>query len=115
MLRPHRLRLGEMLVAFRHVEAVEPRGVGAEAFFRPLCALVVEEEDIRCDRGVGRKDAARQADHGVEIELPEQFLFNGQLCIVGAEEESVGENDGGTAVFGKTVHDEHHEEVGRLA
>ena len=53
MGREHGLGLREVLVALGHIEAVEPRVGGAEAFGGALCALVVEEEDVGGNRGVG--------------------------------------------------------------
>ena len=58
MGREHGLGLREMLVALGHVEAVEPRLAGAEPLGGSLCPLVVEEEDVGGNGGVGREDAA---------------------------------------------------------
>lgn len=86
----HRLGLGEVLIAFRHIEAIEPRllrGLGA-----------VEEQDIRGDGRIRREDAAGQADDGMEIELREELLFDVHLGVVGAEKEAVGQDDRSAAV-----------------
>ena len=87
MLQLHRLRLGEMLVALGHIEAVEPsllRRVG-----------VVKEKNIRGDTRIGRKDAARQADDGVQVKLRKQLLLDACLRVVRAEQEPVGQHHGG--------------------
>lgn len=57
VLELHRLRLREVLIALRHVEAVEP---GLLCRVRPL-----EEEDVRGDRGIRGEYAARHADDGM--------------------------------------------------
>ena len=106
VLQLHRLRLGEVLVALRHVEAVEPGllgGLGA-----------VEEEDVRRDRGVGREDAPGHADHGVQVEFRKQLLLDAHLGVVRAEEKAVGQDHRRAAVLFQAVHDDGHEEVGRL-
>ena len=66
-----------MLVAFGHVEAVEPGFLGAEPCRGAFRLFVVEEQDVRRDAGVGAKDAARQANDGVQVEFAEQLLLDG--------------------------------------
>ena len=114
MFCSHRFCLGEMLVAFWHIKTVEPRFFCAEPFICSFCTLIVEEEDIRCYSGVERKDAARQTDNGMQIELSEQFLFDGKFCIVSTKQKTVRKDYSGTTVLCKAVHDEHHEQVGSL-
>ena len=106
VLQLHRLRLGEVLVALRHVEAVEPR------LLCRLCA--VEEENVRRNRSIGREHAPGHADHGVQVEFRKQLLLDAQLCVVGAEEEAVGQDHRRASVLLEAIHDDRHEEVGRL-
>ena len=91
VLQLHGLSLGEMLVAFRHIQPVEPR------LLRRTGA--VEEQDIRGDGRIRREDAAGQADDGMEIELREELLFDVHLGVVGAEKEAVGQDDRSAAVL----------------
>ena len=95
-----------MDVAFGHVHPIEPcllRG-----------AIVVEEEDIRRDGRVGGEDAAGHADDRVEVEFGQQLLLEIDFRVVGAEEETVRQDDGGAAVLFETVHDDGHEKVCRF-
>ena len=78
-----------MLVSLRHVHSIEPSLFGREAFSGTICLLVVEEKDVGGDTGIGREDTARQSDDGVQIELPQQFLLDGQLGIVSTEKEAI--------------------------
>ena len=61
MLRLHRLGLGEVFVAFRHIQTIEP------------CLLrrssMVEEEQIGGDGGVRGEDAVGKPDDRVQVEL----------------------------------------------
>jgi len=59
MFELHRLGLGKMLVALRHIQTIEPR------FFRRL--RVVKEQQIGGDAGIGGKDTARQTDNGMQV------------------------------------------------
>ena len=74
-----------MLVTVGHVQTIEPRFPGIEALLGTLGLLVVEEKDIGGDAGIRRKNAAWQADDGVQVELPQQFLLDGEFGIVGTE------------------------------
>ncbi len=104
MLKLHRLRFREMLVAVRHVETIEPRLLrGARA---------VEEENVRRDGRVGGEDAAGHADDRMEVELRQQLTLEVDLRVVRPEEEAVRQDDGGAAVPFQAVHDDGHEEVG---
>ena len=107
VLKLHRFGLGEIFVALGHVEAVKPSFFG--------WAGAVEEEDVGGDGGVGRKDAVRHADDGVEVELSEKFFLDGDFGVIGAEEEAVGQDDGAAAVLLETVHNESDEEIGGFA
>ena len=89
MFQAHGFRLAEVLVAFGHVEAVEPGFLCAEPCRGAFRLFVVEEQDVRRDAGVGAKDAARQANDGVQVEFAEQLLLDSEFCAVGAEQESV--------------------------
>lgn len=103
----HRLGLGEVFIAFGHVETVEPGFFG--------WAGAVKEEDVGGDGGVRRKDAVGQADDGVEVKFGEELLLDGNFGVIGAEKEAVGQDDGAAAVLLEAVHDEYHEEVGGFA
>ena len=72
-----------MLIAFRHIQPIEPSGLGG--------AVVVKEKDVGGDGGIGRKDAARHPNDGVEVELTEQLLFDVQFGVVSAEQKAVGQ------------------------
>lgn len=115
VFQAHGLRLAEVLVAFGHVEAVEPGFLGAEPCRRAFRLFVVEEQDVRRDAGVGAKDAARQANDGVQVEFAEQLLLDGEFCAVGTEQESVGDNYARTTHLFEAIHDEHNEKVGGFA
>ena len=107
VLQLHGLGLGEMLVALRHVQAIEPgllRGASA-----------VEEEYVGGDGGVGRKHAARQAHHGVQVEFREQLLLDVQLGIVRAEQEAVRQHHRRPSAGLQAVHHHVQEQVRRLA
>ena len=58
----HGLGLGEVLISLRHIQPVEPSFLGGMG--------IVKEQDVGGDGRIGRKHAARQADNGMEIELP---------------------------------------------
>ena len=107
VLQLHGLSLGEMLVAFRHVQPVEPR------LLRRTGA--VEEQDVGGNGGVRRKDTARHADDRVQVELAEQLLFDVHLRIVRAEQEAVGQDDRRAPAGSQPVHDDGHEQIRRLA
>lgn len=106
VLELHRLRLREVLVALRHVEAVEP---GLLRRVRP-----VEEENVCGDRGIRGEHAARHSYDGMEVELAHQLPLDGDLRIIGTEKEAIREDDRGASVLLETVHDDGHEEVGGL-
>ncbi len=103
----HGFCLGEVFVARGHIETVDPCFGGGGG--------VVEEEDVGRNRGVGGEDAVWEADDGVEVELGEELSFDGDFGVVGAEEEAIGEDDGGASVLFEAVHDDGHEEVGGFA
>jgi hypothetical protein len=52
MFKSHRLGLGEVLVAFWHVKAIDPCLVSRKSFFRSISSLVIEEQDIGSDTGI---------------------------------------------------------------
>ena len=54
--------------------------------------------------GVGREDAVRQADDGVQVELLEQLLLDPGADAI-AEQRAVGNDDGGPAglAFGRAA------------
>ena len=106
MLELHRLRLREVLIALRHVEAVEP---GLLCRVRPI-----EEKDVRGDRGIRGEYAARHTDDGMEVELAHQLPLDGDLRIIGTEKEAIREDDCRTSFLLETVHDNRHEEIGSL-
>ena len=99
--------LAEMLVAFRHIQPVEPGLAGG--------AGAVEKQDVGGDGGVGRKDAARQTDDGVQVEIRQQLLFDVQLGVVGAEQKAVGQDDRRAAAGLEPVHDDRQKQVGGFA
>ena len=103
MLQLHGLGLGEVLIALGHIEAIEPGLLGG--------AGAVEEENVGGDGGIGRKDAAGHADDRMEVELRQQLLFQVDLGVVRAEQESVGQDDRRPAALLQTVHDDRHKEV----
>ena len=76
---------------------------------------IVKEQDVGGDGRIGRKHAARQADNGMEIELPQQFLFDIHLGVVGAKQEAVRQDYRRSAILFQPVHDNRHEQVRRLA
>ncbi len=115
MLHLHRFGFAEVFVAVGHIQAIKPSFFGAEALGCVIGLLVVEEKDIGGDAGVGRKDGAGQTDDGVQVELAEQVFLDGQLCAVGAKEESVWDDDAAAAARLEPVHDEGDEEVGGFA
>ena len=47
---------------------------------------IVEEQNIRGNGSVGRKDTARQTYNGVQVEIPEQLCLNGNLCVICSKE-----------------------------
>lgn len=107
MLQLHGLGFGEMLIALRHIQAVEPgllRGPGA-----------VKEQNVGGDGGIGCKDAARHPDHGMQVEFRQQLLLDIHLGIIRSEQEAVGQNHRRPAALFQPVHDDGHEEVRRFA
>ena len=54
----------------------------------------VEEKEVRRDAGVGREDAVREADDGVEIEPAEQLFLDPRADAI-AEERAIRDDDGG--------------------
>ena len=98
VLQLHGLGLGEVLVALGHVQPIEPgllRGAGA-----------VKEQDVRGDGGIGGEDAAGHTDDGMEVKLRQQLFLDVDLGVVSAEEEAVGQDHRGAAVFFQSVHDD---------
>ena len=61
MLQLHGLRLGEVLISFRHIQAVEP------SFRRGMRSI--EEQNICRDRGVRCKNAMRHAYNSVKVKF----------------------------------------------
>ena len=57
----------------------------------------VEEKEVRGDAGVGREDAVREADDGVEIERAEQFVLDARADAI-AEERAIRDDDGGARI-----------------
>ena len=106
MLQPHRLCLGKMLVALRHVKAIVP-----DAFRRPG---VVKEKDIGSNAGVWRKDAARHTDNGMQIEAIQQLFLDAQLGIVIAKQEAIRQYYGSPAILLEPVHNHGHEKICRF-
>ena len=104
-----------MLVSLWHIQTVEPCFLCREAFWSILCTGIVEEQNVRGNGSVGRKDAAWQTDNGVQVEIPEQLCLNGNLCVICSKKETIRNNDSSTAIFLQAIHDKHHEEVGSLA
>ena len=102
----HGAGLGEGFAFLREGKAVEPGFSGG--------AGAVEEEEVGGDGGVGGEDAGGEADDGVEVEVVEEALLEGALDGVVAEEEAIGEDDGGAAAGLEAVEDEGNEEVGGL-
>ena len=107
MLWLHGLCLGKMLVALRHVQPVKPGLLGG--------VVIVKEQNVGGDGGIGREHAARQPDDGVQIELPQQLLFNAHLGVVGAEQKAVRQDHRRPAILFQPVHNHRHEQVGGLA
>ena len=58
-----------MLIALRHVKAIEPCFFRAEAFFCAFCLFIVEEKDVSGYACIWCEDAARQSDDGVKVEF----------------------------------------------
>ena len=85
MLEAHRLRLREVLVSRRHIQAVEPRLIRAEAIRSTLRTHVVEEEDIGRYTGIGREDTPREAHDRVQVEVSKELLLDRQLGIIRPE------------------------------
>ena len=103
MFRLHGLSLGEVLVALRHIKAIEPdslRGMRA-----------VEKEQVGRDARIGRKHASRQTDDGMQIEFGQQFLLDVGLGVVRAEQEPVWQNNRSPSFLFETVHDDAQEQV----
>jgi hypothetical protein len=81
MIPLHRLRFAEVLVAFRHIQTIEPD---------LLCVIpLIEEQKVRRDRSVRGKAALRQADDRMQIALFEKVFLNSNLRIIISEEESI--------------------------
>lgn len=99
----HRLRLREVLVALRHVEAVEP------GLLRRV--RTVKEEDVRGDRGIRGEHTAWHSYDGMEVKLTHQLPLDGDLRIIGTEKEAIRKDDCRASVLLETVHDDGHEEV----
>lgn len=73
-----------------------------------------EEEQVRADAGVRIEDAVGQADDGVQVALVEQGLLDSRLNAF-AEERAVGEDQPSAAAGLEDLHQEHEEQIGRLA
>ena len=50
----------------------------------------------------------------MQIEFGQQFLFEVDLRVIGAEQETVGQNHRTTSVLFQTVHNDRHKEIGSL-
>lgn len=107
VVQQHGLGLGEMLVALGHIQAVEPGLLGGLG--------VVEEKDIGGDGGVRCEHASGKAHDGVEVELRDQLLLEGDLGAIRSEEEAVRQDDGGAAIPLEAAEDDGHKEVCGLA
>ena len=105
MLQHHGFGLGKMLVAFRHIHAVEPR------FLRGAGA--VEEQHVGGNGRVRRKHRRRQAHDSMQVEIPQQFaLYLG--LVAAAEKEAVRNDHSGAARSLEARHNKDEEEVSRF-
>lgn len=93
MFRLHGLCLGEMLVPLWHIQTIEPRFLCRITFWSALRTGIVEEQNVRGNGSVGRKDATWQTDNGMQVEISEQFGLDGYLCVVRTKQETVWNND----------------------
>ena len=106
MFQSYRLGLGEVLVAFRHIETIKPCVLGRTG--------VIEEQDVGFDACVGREDTAWETDDRMEIELRHQSPLD--VCLdIGSEEESVRKDDCRSSILSETIYYEDDEQVGCLA
>ena len=106
MLRFHGLCFGEMLVALRHIQTVEP------CFFSWACA--VKEKNIRGNGRVRREHARGHSDNGMQIALGQQFLFDIRFRVVRPEQKAVRENHRRPPVFLQAIENHRHEQIRRL-
>lgn len=90
---------------------VEPDVLGGGLF---ALGFLGEEEDVGLDPGVGIEDAVGQANDGVEMAFFHEVLLEPGFHAL-AEEEAIGQDDGGASVVFEQLDDERHEEVGGLA
>lgn len=73
VLQLHGLCFGEVLVSFRHIQAIEP------GFGRGMRS--VKEQNVRCDRSVWRKNAVRHTDDRMKVKLGEQLSLIAILAL----------------------------------
>ena len=59
----------------------------------------VKEQEVRRDAGVGRKNAIRQPDNGVQVEILEQFFLNAGAHAI-AKQCAVRHDHGGARLAG---------------
>lgn len=107
MFQLHRLGLAEMLVAFRHIQTIEP------GF---LCrASMVKEQNVGRNRCIWGEHTTRHTDDGMDIELREQLRLDCYFGIVCAKQEAIRQNDSCAAIFLQSIHNNGHEQVSRFA
>ncbi len=111
LLEAHGLALVIVDDALRVGVLVEPDFLGGGLL---ALGFLGEEEDVGLDACVGIEDAVGKADNGVELALFQEVFLEAGLHAL-AEEEAVGQDDGGAAVVFEQLDDERHEEVGGLA
>ena len=114
MLQTHRLRLGEVLISLRHIHTIEPGLFGLITLRSTLCCFVAEEDHIGSNRGIRRKDRARQTDDSMQVEVLQEGRLDSQFGTIGTEEEAIGDDDTGATGSLEPTHDKHHKEVGRF-
>lgn len=79
-----------------------------------FCGLaLLEEEEVRLDAGIGRENAVREPDDGVEVALRQEYLLDPGLDAF-AKEGAVREDDGCPASVFEEMHDQDEEEIGSL-
>ena len=78
-----------MLVTLWHIQTIEPRFLCRIALWSTLRTGIVEEQNVRGNGSVGRKDAAWQTDNGMQVEISKQLGLDGYLCVVRSKQETV--------------------------
>ena len=103
LLDPDRLRL---------VVGLDALGIGVFVVPDLFCGFaLLKEQQVRLDPGIGREDAVREPDNGVEVALGQELLLDPALDAL-AKERAVGEDDRGPAAVFQDVHDQNEEEIG---